>query len=646
MNTRKSLPILALVIASIAAQAQEHDVVILGGRVIDPETNFDQIANVGINGGWITTITEEAITGKETIDAKGLVVGPGFIDTEQHGLSEFGFKVNLRDGVTTQMDFEVGALNISEWYDARKGKLQANYGTVASHEFARMRVHDKLELKGPEISMPHLFALRAQAAEDGVNGWSVTKSTTEQMNAITQILDEGLREGALGVGSTVGYAQKGITTYEMLEAQRAAARYGRLTAVHHRFHPSASTPTETPTGANEIIVNAMLLDAPLEIHHTNDYGWWEIEEKTQLARKKGYNIWSTWYPYDAGSGNAGATILAPETWEKAMGYKYEETIYDPLNDKFLTKDEFLKLAKEDPAYALVAFSPPRREWINEWIKLPHFTVSGDGMPTINAKGEPLTWDSPYEEYAGHPRTAGSHAKVLKLGREAELPLTHSLSQLSYWPAKHLGDAGIKAMQVRGRMQEGKVADITIFDPEKVTDNATYKIGEQGLPSTGIPYVLVFGTLVVKDSKVLKGVTPGQPIRFPVEEEGRFVPASKKMWLQQHTIDSSGIAPKGGANETGAANGNTSFVPSPAPLDFGDDAYNQLFGPMNYVSVACCKNPYDVRLGVRAALAAHFLPIQLHPVPLRPVSTDPFDPLSAAAIKANRNRKEAIGASGN
>ena len=136
------------------ANAADYDVVILGGRVMDPETEFDQVANVGISGGWITAITEDKITGKEMIDAKGLVVAAGIIDTEQHGLTDWGLKVNLRDGVTTQMDFEVGALNISEWYAKRKGKLQANYGTVVGQEFARMRVHDGLKLEGPEICMP------------------------------------------------------------------------------------------------------------------------------------------------------------------------------------------------------------------------------------------------------------------------------------------------------------------------------------------------------------------------------------------------------------------------------------------------------------------------------------------------------------
>ena len=164
---------------------------------MDPETDFDQVANVGISNGWIVKITADEITGKETIDAKGHVVAAGFIDTEQHGLTDWGIKVNLRDGVTTQMDFEVGALNIGEWYAKRAGTLQANYGAVVGQEFARMRVHDGLKFEGPDVSMPHFFAYRAVAVKDKVDGWLVTRSTTEQMNTITAILDEGLREGAI-----------------------------------------------------------------------------------------------------------------------------------------------------------------------------------------------------------------------------------------------------------------------------------------------------------------------------------------------------------------------------------------------------------------------------------------------------------------
>ena len=540
----KRTGILAVVFAGLAtiAGAQAYDVVILNGRVMDPETGFDGIANVGISNGWITAITPAAIDGAQTIDATGHVVAPGFIDLEQHGLDPWGIKVNLRDGVTTQMDFEVGAANIDEWYAAREGRTQANFGTVVGQEFARMRVHDGLALEGPDISMPFFFDYRADAAEDGVNGWSATPSTRDQMNEITAQLDEGLRLGAIGVGSTIGYAREGITTYEMFEAQKAAARYGRLTSVHHRFHPSASTPTETQTGVNEILVNAMVLDAPLHIHHDNDYGWWENQEKLQLARDQGYNVWSSYYPWTAGSGNYGASIVAPSNWEDNMGYKINETIFDPQLDRFVTREEFDAFAANEPGRTLIAFSPPREEWLADWIQVAGYGVSGDGMPSLDIEGNALTWDAPYEDYAGHPRSAGTHATVLRLGRENGVPLMLSLSQLSYIHAKRLGDTGLRAMQVRGRMQEGMVADITIFDPETVTEQATYSRGKNGLPSLGIPYVLVNGTVVVRDSQVLRDVNPGQPIRFPVEEEGRFVPAGREQIMGILTPDTGTVRP--------------------------------------------------------------------------------------------------------
>ena len=537
-----TIAIIAYSTLSTIACAQDFDIVILDGRVMDPETGFDAVANVGISNGWITAITTETIEGAESIDATGHVVAPGFIDLEQHGLGPWGIKVNLRDGVTTQMDFEIGAANIDEWYAAREGTTQANFGTVVGQEFARMRVHDGLALEGPDISMPFFFDYRADAAEDGVDGWSVTPSSRDQMNQITAQLDEGLRLGALGVGSTIGYAREGITTYEMFEAQKAAARYGRLTSVHHRFHPSASTPTETQTGVNEVLVNAMVLNAPLHIHHDNDYGWWENQEKLQLAREQGFNVWSSYYPWTAGSGNYGASILAPDNWETGMGYKYEETIFDPQLDRFVTKDEFVEFAESEPARTAIAFSPPREQWLNDWIQIAGYGVSGDGMPGLDIEGNRLTWDSAYEDYAGHPRAAGSHALVLRLAREAEIPLMLSLSQLSYVHAKRLGDTGLRAMQVRGRLQEGMVADIVIFDPETVTEQATYSRGKNGLPSLGIPYVLVNGTVVVENSVVLKNVSPGQAIRFPVEEQGRFVPAGREQIMGILTPDTGTTRP--------------------------------------------------------------------------------------------------------
>jgi N-acyl-D-aspartate/D-glutamate deacylase len=93
------------------------------------------------------------------------------------------------------------------------------------------------------------------------------------------------------------------------------------------------------------------------------------------------------------------------------------------------------------------------------------------------------------------------------------------------------------MQERGRLQEGMVADIVIFDADNVTENATFQSGANGLPSTGIPYVLVNGTIIVKDSKVLRDVYPGQPLRFPIEAAGRYEPISAEAWKEANLIES-------------------------------------------------------------------------------------------------------------
>ena len=121
-----------------------------------------------------------------------------------------------------------------------------------------------------------------------------------------------------------------------------------------------------------------------------------------------------------------------------------------------------------------------------------------------------------------------------MGREQGVPLMFTIAQASYWAAKHMGDSGLEAMQERGRLQVGKVADITIFNPETISENSGFKVGEHGIPTTGIPYVVVNGTIVVKDSEVLP-VKPGQEIRFPIEDKGRFKPIEVGGWLNEHTI---------------------------------------------------------------------------------------------------------------
>lgn len=501
---------------------QSFDLVIVNGRVMDPETNLDAIRNVGIQDGRIVAITEDSIDGSEAIDATGLVVAAGFIDTHHHGAGNaWGVKASLRDGVTTPIDLELGTINVAGWYAEREGSWVANYGAGASHEFHRARVLDNIRFPAPADADDFARVRRESYEENGIPDWALTRASTEQLNDLLAGLDEELRNGALGVVSTTGYMAKGATTYEVFNVQKVAANYGRLYASHYRFGGSKNPPTEGTLGAFEQIANGVALNQPILVSHNNNHGWWEVEEHLRLLRDQGYNMWSEYYPYTCGSSNIGSEFIKPDQIA-TIGADYTNMI-DPRSGEAMDLESYQRIVAEDPGYIIVLCLPDREEWLDKWLRVAHMTVAGDQMPPVDESGRQLTWDDPYDAYNGHPRTVGTHAKTLRLAREFGVPLMQVLAQNSYWAAKHLGDAGMEAMQVRGRMQEGMVADIVVFDAETVTDNATYVIGENGRPSTGIPWVLVNGTIVVRDSVVVDGVFPGQPIRYAVEAEGRFEP---------------------------------------------------------------------------------------------------------------------------
>ena len=515
--------------AAQPALAEDYDLVILGGRVMDPETQYDAVANVGVKDGRIAVITKQKIKGQETIKARGLVVAPGFIDTHFHWPRPVGYKLALRDGITTPMDLEWGAFGprVGEWYDMHEGRAQANYGTASGHEAARAVVLDGVETA---LDAPG-SGLDARAGK----GWAFGVLDLEGGNRLLQILDDGLRQGALGNCSTLGY-WPGALAREMFEVQKLAGRYGRFTAVHTRYTPGTST-TEV-NGAQEILANAVALDAPAVINHFNNPGWDLVQELLVRLRAEGHNVWGEYYPYAAGSTTINAAFIRPEVWIEKLGNRYEETLQDPLTGEFMDQAKYEAELAADPTKVIVLYKSPPED-IPKWVALPGVVAASDAMPAVPGDWDQLAWDTPYEDLPNtHPRLAGTHGKSLRIARENDIPLMHVLATFSYYPAKYLGATGLEAMQERGRLQKGMVADITIFDPKKVKDNATYLKGT--LPTSGIPYVVVNGTLVVKNSKVLPDVYPGQPIRFPVEEKGRFEPVSGEAWSAKYLVPSTGF----------------------------------------------------------------------------------------------------------
>ena len=528
--------VLALLVVGSAAcstDAQEaYDLVILNGRVMDPETGFDGVRNVGIRDGLIVSITEADIAGRETIDASGHVVAPGFIDTHFHWTRPIGYKLALRDGVTTAMDLEAGVygLRVDDWYKMHEGRSQLNYGTSSGHEFARTKVTQ--DLPDEDLLDAPYSVVKGRGAG---TAWADDVLDLEKGNRMLSIIDEGLRQGAVGIASTVGYFP-GATAREMFEVQRVGARYGRPTAVHLRYTPGTAT-TEA-NGAQEVLANAIALGAPGMISHFNNPGWELVQELLVRLRSEGHNVWGEIYPYAAGQTTINAAFVRPENWVEKLGNKYEETMQDPVTGDFYTLETYKKTLAEEPATQIVLYkmSP---DAIPDWCRLEGVTYASDAMMMPGGWDDPPGWDTPYEEIPNtHPRLSGTHGTCFRLGREHDIPLMQIIAASSYNPAKYLGETGLESMQKRGRMQEGMVADITIIDPQTVTDNATYAKGT--LPTTGIPYVIVNGTIVVKESKVLKDVNPGLPIRFPVESDARFEPLSLEEWQEKFLAAPSGF----------------------------------------------------------------------------------------------------------
>ena len=171
---------------------------------------------------------------------------------------------------------------------------------------------------------------------------------------------------------------------------------------------------------------------------------------------------------------------------------------------------FDSLRTANPRLDLLMYTM-KDEYIMEAFTNPNAVVGSDAMPYVFEDGMTGDWDKPFGLGNGHARGAGAHAKILRMVRETQaITLMEAIWKMTYGPASFVEDY-VPQFKQRGRVQEGAVADITIFDPETVTDNSTPEIGKNSLPSTGIPYVIVNGTIVVDDSEVQR-VTPGVAIR--------------------------------------------------------------------------------------------------------------------------------------
>src|ERR1700723_1336200 len=179
-QTMRSLILFTISFLAISAfaAAQQYDLVLEGGRVIDPETGLDAVRNVGIREGKIVRISSEALNGLRVVHAGGLVIAPGFIDLHQHGQDLASQRVKALDGVTTALELEIGAPDVAQFLRSKQGHSLINYGTSASHAAARSLVF------GAPMTSPAVLPKSGPATDE--------HATPEQIEKIKARLREEL----------------------------------------------------------------------------------------------------------------------------------------------------------------------------------------------------------------------------------------------------------------------------------------------------------------------------------------------------------------------------------------------------------------------------------------------------------------------
>jgi cytosine/adenosine deaminase-related metal-dependent hydrolase len=483
------------------------DLVLAGGRVIDPETGTDGQYDVGITGTRIAAVSAEPLAGRAVIDSRGLVVAPGFIDLHSHGQAIPELRLQAMDGVTTALDLEAGRYPVAAAYAAaeREGR-PVNYGFATSWAGCRMSQLAGWET-GSEIT-PLLQRL-------GDPEWQAPASQYA-VQAILDALGQDVSAGGIGVGVLLGYAQETDPEEYLRLAELAAGL--RVPTFTHARDLAETRPATLIDGATEIVQAAAATGAHMHYCHVNSTSTRHLGRVLELvadARAGGAAVTTEAYPYGAGMTAIGAAFLHPGRL-KERGLTPGSIRYLRTGEHIRDDARLLELRRADPGgLALVQYLrddvPAEFGMVLQALTFPDSAVASDAMPLEWPGPEhgPDQWPIP-EGAITHPRTAGTFARFLRLAREGELfSLVEAIRRCTLVPAEILADA-VPGMRQKGRLQPGCDADIVIFNPDMVSDRATYDRTTQ--PSAGVRHVLVNGQPVVSGGQLVLDALPGQAVR--------------------------------------------------------------------------------------------------------------------------------------
>ena len=481
--------------------ASELSLAINHGRVIDPESGLDAVRHIGIRGDEIVLLSDRPLTAMHEIDASGLVVAPGFIDLHSHSPTPLGQYYQAFDGVTTALELEAGYYPLLGYGAQVSEQPLINYG--ASAGYVSMRVFEKNGLRMAD-------APGGAPQPVGLKGWKtaimyfltdmdtalaaslVEPADEQELARLRALLNADLEAGALGIGLALDYFSDAIQAAEISMIFAVAGERDVPVFVHLRRGIDGD-----PAGLHEVIELAKTHDAAVHVCHVThnaisnlDYFLAQIRQ----AREAGVDISTELLPYNAGSALISSAVFGRD-WQTIFNISYEDVEWAATGERF--NQAMWEQYREQYPQGQVIHHYLKEEWTRQAVQEPDVIIVSDL----------LTMESRDKKVAPHN---GAFSKVLGryVREQGLLDVNTALAKMTLLPARRLQEFA-PAFRRKGRIQPQMDADITIFDPTTILDNATYRDPYQ--EATGIEYVIVNGQLIISAGERVRDSYPGRRI---------------------------------------------------------------------------------------------------------------------------------------
>ena len=524
------------------SETETVDILITNGTIYDGTGSTPYVGDVAIKGDKVYKLGTVNAVANQTIDATGKAVSPGFINMLSWAnvalLEDGRSQSDIRQGVTLEVMGEgrsMGPLNDEMKREMKEGQTDIKFdvdwttlGEYLSH----------LEQKGVSTNVTSFVG--NGTLRQYVIGYENREATDIEIQKMKLLVDQAMKEGAVGMSSSLLYAPSMYAnTEELIELSKVVSEHNGIYASHIR-----SEGEELIESVEELIQISKEAEVPAEIYHLKASGeknWHKLDSVIQMveqAQKDGLEIMADIYTYPASS--TGLHVQLPD-WVREEGIRaminrlsdpglrtkiLEDIEFEHSPDKILLvgfrnpdlrkhigkrlsevsaelnrppEETMVDLIVEDDSRIQVVYFSMSEENIKKKIQLPWVSFCSDAG-SYSAEGVFL-------KQSTHPRAYGSFIRVLgKYSRDEGLfSLEEGIRRLTHLPATNL------KIKNRGLLKEGYFADIVIFDPENVKDNATFQEPHQY--AEGVEEVFVNGVQVLKNGEHT-GATPGRFVKGP------------------------------------------------------------------------------------------------------------------------------------